>query len=90
MSQQESIKSVSNVSLDSLDVYILDNGIKKPLHYETVKKYIASICQKMKVQHLDIDKITNNVYPKLKTVNTVQEVEDVIVMSTSEINYNIL
>ncbi|XWV24838.1 putative ribonucleoside di phosphate reductase alpha subunit [Tupanvirus deep ocean] len=65
-------------------IYIVNNGIIKLLKFETIKKYISVICQKMKVEHLDVDKITKNVYPKLKTKNTINEVQDQIVMSASE------
>jgi ribonucleotide reductase alpha subunit len=68
----------------SENIYIIDNGIVKLLKYNTIKKYILAICQKMNVQHLDTDKIAKNVYPKLKNVNTITEVDDQIVMSATE------
>ena len=85
-------KSIKPIAYDSQnvdngihgDIYIVNNGLTKVLGYDTIKKYIATICQKMHVEHLDTDKITNNVYPKLKTKNTIEEVEDQIVMCASE------
>lgn len=63
----------------------LVNGKKiTPLRIDIIKKYIASICQKMKVEYLDIDKIANNVYPKLKTMNTIKDIEEQIISSSSE------
>src|SRR5581483_6732240 len=56
------------------NVYLIDGQKTKILNLETIKKYILTICQKMKVEHLDIDKIANNVYPKLKSKNTIKDV----------------
>ena len=66
------------------DIYIVNNGSTRVLKHDAIKKYITTICQKMHVEHLDTEKITNNVYPKLKTRNTIEEVEDQIVMCASE------
>ena len=66
------------------NIYIINNGYIKPLAYATVYKYIFSICEKMKIEHLDIDKITKNVYPKLKINNTISEIENQIIMCASE------
>lgn len=67
------------------NIYIVDNNKKnKLLKHTAIRDYIFTICRKMKVEHLDADKITNNVYPKLKKINTIKEVEDLIVMCASE------
>src|SRR5271169_3032634 len=67
------------------ETFIIDeNGDLHFLHYDTVKKYIGAICKKMYITHLDVDKITNNVYPKLKTKNTIDDVDEQIIMSASE------
>lgn len=65
-------------------IYITDGDVTKILEYDTIKKYIQTICGLMKIEHLDSDKLVKNVYPKLKTFNTVEEVENQIVMSASE------
>ena len=66
------------------DIYIVDDDQMRILEKETIKKYISIICQKLKVDHLDLDKITSNIYPKLKTINTIDEVEEQIVTCASE------
>lgn len=51
---------------------------------ETLHKYLTSICQKNNIEHLDVEKIISNVYPKLKTINTPKEIDEQIIMSTTE------
>jgi ribonucleoside-diphosphate reductase alpha chain len=66
-------------------IYIVtSDGKKKILTYDKLSEYIAEICKKVNSIHLDVKKITNNVFPKLKTNNTINEVEEQIVLSTSE------
>ena len=65
-------------------IYISENNTTRKLNYETIEKYITIICSKMNVGHLDIKKISDNVYPKLKKINTIHEVNNQIVMSASE------
>ncbi|XWV26085.1 ribonucleoside-diphosphate reductase large subunit [Tupanvirus soda lake] len=79
---QDIMNDINNQTHDK--IYIINNGTIKLLKFDTIKKYISVICQKMKVEHLDVDKIASNVYPKLKTKNTINEVQDQIVMSASE------
>ena len=69
---------------DENDIFLVDNNKIKLLTLEIIHKYISTICQKMKIEHLEIDKITKNVYPKLKQKNTIKELEDQIIMCASE------
>ena len=66
------------------DIYVLEADHAKPLSRASVKKYIEVICLKRRLNHLDVDKITDNVYPKLKRINTIQEIKDQIITSASE------
>ena len=77
-SQANSTKDVSNVHV------IDDKGDIRLLPYQTLKKYISVICDKLNIKHLDVEKITNNVYPKLKSKNTVQDIDDQIIVCSSE------
>ena len=60
-----------------------DEGDEQVLEYGMIYEYVESICQKMGVPHLNVTKVTNDVYPKLKTFNTITEIEDQIVMTVS-------
>ena len=60
-----------------------DEGEEEVLEYGMIHEYVESICQKMGVPHLNVTKVTNDVYPKLKTYNTITEIEDQIVMTVS-------
>lgn len=66
------------------NIYITSGGEMRILERAAIKKYISTICDKIGANELDVDKITNNVYPKLKTVNTIDEVEEQIVACASE------
>ena len=67
------------------EIYISDdNGDILEFNSMTLNKYILEICKKMKLMHLDIDKIVNNVYPKLKNINTANDINEIIIMSATE------
>jgi ribonucleotide reductase alpha subunit len=66
------------------DVYIVHNNTIGLLSYESLKTSIATICKLMNVEHLDVDKLSKNVLPKLKTKNTLEEIEDQIINSATE------
>ncbi len=65
-------------------IYILNDGLYYILEKDTIRDYIKIICQKMKVEHLNVDKVVDNVYPKLKSVNKLSEIEDLVVSVTSD------
>lgn len=66
------------------NIYIIDNHKVKILGRNTIRKYIAAICDKINIGHLDLDKITDNVYPKLKLKNTIQDVNEQIIACATE------
>ena len=67
------------------EIYISDdNGDILEFNSMTLNKYILEICKKMKLMHLDIDKIVNNVYPKLKNINTANDINEIIIMYATE------
>lgn len=71
--------------LNSSDVYIYNKRNRLQLFkQETIKKYLSSICEKASLSHLDIDALANNVYPKLKKKNTIEEIKNQIIASASE------
>lgn len=51
---------------------------------DTLRKYITKICETIAKKHLCVDKIVANVYQKLKNVNTIDEINEQIIMSTSD------
>ncbi|MEM3062063.1 MAG: ribonucleoside-diphosphate reductase subunit alpha [Nitrososphaerota archaeon] len=67
-----------------MQVHISANGQVVALSSDTLRDYIRKICQQMKVDHLDVDKVVKHVYPKLKEINTLEEVDDQIVTTTTE------
>ncbi|AZL89266.1 ribonucleoside-diphosphate reductase large subunit [Megavirus baoshan] len=62
---------------------IIDGNIM-PLYRGIIKQYIESISQKMEINDIDIDAIVNNVYPKLKDINTLDDIQNQIIASSSE------
>lgn len=77
---------VENSSANTIttDIYIVDGDNYTILTTENVGRYIELICQELKADHLDVTKITKNVYPKLKTVNMLDDVKNQVVMCASE------
>lgn len=69
----------------SSNIYIVHDGINKILSYANLKKSIQIICQKINAPHLNVDRITSSVYSKLKTHNTLREIDDQIIATTSEL-----
>uniref|UniRef100_A0A6G6AD20 Ribonucleoside-diphosphate reductase n=1 Tax=Borely moumouvirus TaxID=2712067 RepID=A0A6G6AD20_9VIRU len=65
-------------------VSVIINGTLQPLYKQVVKQYVNSIFQKMNIGHLNIDPLVDNVYPKLKDVNTLLDVENQIIASSTE------
>ena len=55
-------------------IYVTLDGKFKLLRRDLIRTTIFNICQQINVPHLDVDKITDNVYPKLKTQNTLEDV----------------
>ena len=66
------------------DIYLSLNSKIHPLKYSNLKKSIQLICQKINSPNLNIEKITSNVYSKLKTQNTPQDIDEQIITSSSE------
>lgn len=54
------------------------------LTQQSVYSFIHSICEHLKIRHLSVEKITNNVYPKLKTQNSLDEFENLIISCATE------
>nr|WBF70676.1 ribonucleoside-diphosphate reductase large subunit [Megavirus caiporensis] len=63
---------------------IIIDGNVIPLYRDIIKQYIESISQKMEINDIDIDAIVNNVYPKLKDINTLDDIQNQIIASSSE------
>lgn len=66
------------------NVYVIIGTEKKVLKFNTVKQYIDSICQKTNTEHLDTIKLTKSIYPKLKDVNTSDEIKEQIISCSTE------
>ncbi len=66
------------------DIYIVHNDTIGSLNYDTLTESIVTICKLMNVEHLDANKLSKNILPKLKTYNTLSEVEDQIINCASE------
>lgn len=78
------ITTKAKIEYGQNSIYFVYNDDVRPLESESIYMYIESICQKMNLEHLDIDKIVSNVYPKLKTMNTFDDINDQIVSSASD------
>ena len=65
-------------------IFLDYNGTIQVLTLQTVKKYIVSILEKMEINYLDADKLVHNIYPKLKTINTIKDIDEQIIASSSE------
>lgn len=53
---------------------------------EAIYSLMEAICRESKLLHLDLDLIVGKVYPKLKTKNVYSDIEDTIVMTTTELS----
>lgn len=66
------------------DIYFsIDDNIEL-LDKSTIFEYIDLICNKINLMHLDIHKLVDNIYPKLKQINTIDNINEQIVMCASE------
>lgn len=76
----------NSTNLDNLkeEIYIIHDGNMYPISLTNIRNFISKICQDMKVEHLNVEKISNNVYPKLKNVNTFEDMENQIIICASE------
>lgn len=62
------------------------NGIEKtiPLSIDYIRTYLVSICAVINDKNIDVETILNNVYQKLKTINTIDDINEQIISTTSE------
>lgn len=88
-SQVTNINTISNYqkkpNFNPNGVYIKNSDKRLSLSFESVQKYVSTICNIRKLQHLDSKKVADNVYPNLKTINTSKDIEDQVVVSASEL-----
>lgn len=66
-------------------VFITDNNQTVNFQYEDLISVIDEIIKNIKVPHLDSNTVASKVYPKLKTNNTMEEVENQIISTASEL-----
>nr|URM62146.1 ribonucleoside diphosphate reductase large subunit [Mimivirus sp.] len=78
------VDSINNVNNNDENLKIIIDGNTMPLYRGIIKQYIESISQKMEINDIDIDAIVNNVYPKLKDINTLDDIQNQIIASSSE------
>ena len=84
MSMEPDFTTITEIDTPQ-EIHIIDSDTnERPLNRTEIFDYINSIAQIMKVPHLDILKLTDNVYPKLKNVNTIADIEELVVMCSSE------
>ncbi|AEX61772.1 ribonucleoside-diphosphate reductase large subunit [Megavirus courdo7] len=74
----------NNTNNNDENLKIIIDGNTMPLYRGIIKQYIESISQKMEINDIDIDAIVNNVYPKLKDINTLDDIQNQIIASSSE------
>ena len=67
------------------DIFIRSekNETLMPLKEDYIRSYLEAICNKIGID-LDVNKILSNVYPKLKKYNTINDIDDQIIASASE------
>src|SRR5579863_2976338 len=61
-----------------------NNGSLMPLKPDYILSYLQTICQKINIVVPDINKLLSNVYPKLKKINTISDIDNQIVATASE------
>ena len=66
-------------------VYIIDQGNQiRPLMYDSVKKYIEGICREMNLTYPNADRLTANIFPKVKKHNTITEIEELVIVCAAD------
>ncbi|AKI80048.1 ribonucleoside-diphosphate reductase large subunit [Acanthamoeba polyphaga mimivirus] len=65
-------------------IYLDHNGSIQVITSEIIRTYVEKIFEKMEVTHLDIDKMTKNIFPKLKSINTIKDIDNQIISTASE------
>src|SRR5580700_11198281 len=75
------------MSTDS-DIFVrtIINGVEKiaPFKETYIRTYLHAVCKKINSSFLDVDRILKNVYPKLKKINTTEDIDNQIIASVSE------
>lgn len=65
-------------------IYIKTGEGREILTKQMLANYISTICEKMKITSLSSVKVCKNVYPKLKHENSMKDIDEQIISSTSE------
>ena len=65
--------------------FIIDSSDnKRLLDYDTIVEFISGISLLMKINDIDVKKISQNVYPKLKDENTLEEIDQTIIACATD------
>lgn len=64
--------------------YFIKDNKTSILTYDSVLSFIISIVEQVNCNNLDGYKLANNVYPKLKTLNTIEDIKEQIITCASE------
>lgn len=69
------------------DIYLINSDKKREiLTCRDIQDQLENICLRRKITGLDLKRLANNVYSKLKSVNTQQEVDEMIVTTSAEMS----
>src|SRR5437868_5112520 len=74
----------TNIDLMDNNIYFMVDDEVAIFEREFIREYLDDIVEKIDLQHLNIEKLIDNIYPKLKKVNTIEDIDEQIVMSASE------
>src|SRR3984885_15164659 len=72
-----------NVVEQTKQIYLISDNKYLPLSYDIVRKYLSEIFDSIKL-NLDVDLVVSKVYPKLKFKNSLSDLRNQIIMSSSE------
>lgn len=75
---------MTDVSSNDTTIYFTLGDQTAILEKQLIVDYLKLICRKINREYLNIGKLADNVYPKLKYINTLSDINEQIVGSSSE------
>lgn len=76
------------MELESNNIYIVNDNTKLILHDVYILRYLKHICKEMKIRDLNVNRLVSVIYPKLQSVNTIEDVDNQIILSASDMAIN--
>lgn len=73
---------------NNTDIFIINDNIKLVLHEIYILRYLKYICKEMKINDLNVHRLVSVIYPKLQKINTIEDVDNQIILSASDMAIN--